>query len=125
LDGEEAAHKWVDAAVIGIGTRWEWRKGIAGIGSEKPGIKGAPISQATIIGNDGVGLLGTISPREGCSQRNRQLIGRKKWGLRIDEYVKGGSGLKLRESSRNDQSAANEDTYCDPDFERPHGLILT
>ena len=33
MDGEKAAHEGVDAAMIGIGTGLEWRKGKAGIGA--------------------------------------------------------------------------------------------
>ena len=33
MDSEEAAHEWMDAAMIGIGARFEKRKGKAGIGS--------------------------------------------------------------------------------------------
>ena len=44
MDGEEASHKWVDAAVIGIRAGWEMGKSIAAIGPEKPRVKGAQIS---------------------------------------------------------------------------------
>ena len=33
MDGEEAAHEGVDAAMVGIGARFERRKGKAGIGT--------------------------------------------------------------------------------------------
>jgi hypothetical protein len=49
MDDEETAHEWVNATVIGIGARFEWRKCKAGIGTDKPGIKGAQISKTTII----------------------------------------------------------------------------
>jgi len=35
MNGEEAAHEWVDAAMVGIGAGIERRKGKAGIGSQE------------------------------------------------------------------------------------------
>ena len=49
MDGEEAAHEGVDAAVIGIAARFESGKGIAGVRPYEAGIKGTGISKTAII----------------------------------------------------------------------------
>ena len=49
MDGEEAAHEWVDAAVIWIAARVESGKGITGVRPYKAGIKGTGVSKTAII----------------------------------------------------------------------------
>jgi len=49
MDGEEAAHEGVDAAVIGIAARFEFGEGIAGVRTYEAGIKGTLVSGTAII----------------------------------------------------------------------------
>jgi len=87
MDGEEAAHEGVNAAVIGIAARFQGRKEKASVGCYKTGIKRTDVPKTTIVGNDGVGFLRPVFPGERSSYRNGQLVGRKKWGLRVDVNV--------------------------------------
>lgn len=70
MDGEEAAHEGVDAAMVGIAARGELGKGKAGVGTQKTGIKGTLVSKTAIIRDNRVGLLGTVFPGEWCPHVN-------------------------------------------------------
>ena len=71
MDGEEAAHEGVDAAVVGIATGAKLRKGKTGVGTQKARIKRTLVSKTAIIRDDSVGFLRPVFPGEWCPQRNR------------------------------------------------------